>query len=101
MPDWDAIHQEAEKMVDRIKGIDLSVVKETIDYFIARRYDRAAVEKYLQLMSTNPPRRSNNSRKYYQSMRDVWKNLRTKLSGADLARALAWAERLARVERWR
>jgi dsDNA-binding SOS-regulon protein len=96
MPDWDAIMDEAERLAELLqqKQIDLSEAEKLLGYFVYKNYDPAAVSRYLDIMSKNPPPRSKRS----QSLKEIWSGWRTDLAGADKARAWGWAVRIARTK---
>jgi len=100
MPDWDAIMDEAERLAGLLqqKQIDLSEAEKLLGYFVYKNYDPAAVSRYLDIMSENPPPRSKRSQLYFRSLKEIWSGWRTDLAGADKARAWGWAVRIARTQ---
>ncbi len=108
MVDWDAINREAERLADELSQADteldkakklLDEAEKLKDYFLFKNCDEFAVRKYLDTMATNPPPRSRQTPRCYQTLRDIWNRWNTSLTGIDKARAWGLAVRIAKARK--
>lgn len=98
---WEQIHREAAALAQGLiqQRVDLNEAAKLGDYYRMKGYSDAAVKKYLMLMATQPPVRSNRTKPHFTAMRSIWNSWQTSLQGPDKARAWEWGIRLARIKR--
>lgn len=101
MANWERILDAAEQLARQLRGrdIDYNEAKKALDFYLANGCDDRVMQDYLNLMATQPPARSKQTRRYYQALRDVWSQWQPGLQGIDKARAAGWALRMATEKR--
>jgi hypothetical protein len=98
MSDTNAMLNDAEWLARqfRQRDVDLSEAQKAGAYYISKKCNDAAMARYLELMATNPPPRSQRSRSHFRNLWDIWRTWQTGLTGKDKAQAWGWGVRLAR-----
>ena len=99
MSDWERIMKEAEWLAERFLRleVDLAEAEKVGDYYVSRKHDDGAMERFLQLMAGNPPPRSRRSQRHFQNLWDIWRQWRSSLRGEEKARAWGWGVRMAKA----
>lgn len=98
MSDTDAMLDDAEWLARQLRqrNVDLSEAQKAGGYYASKEYDDKAMARYLQVMATNPPPRSQRSQSHFRNLWDIWRTWQTGLTGKDKAQAWGWGVRLAR-----
>jgi hypothetical protein len=107
---WDKIMEAAEHLSNKIREMTkeykdekriksfLGEAEKSLQYYVFKKYDDTAMERYLKEMAENPPPRSNQTRGYYQKIYHIWQQWSPQcgLTGVDKARAWGWGVRIAK-----
>ena len=110
---WDKIMEAAEHLSNKIREMTkeykdekqiksfLGEAEKSLQYYVFKKYDDTAMERYLKEMAENPPPRSKRTQGHYRELYRIWQQwspqcVRDGLDGMDKARAWNWGIRMAR-----
>jgi mRNA-degrading endonuclease RelE of RelBE toxin-antitoxin system len=110
---WDKIMEAAEHLSSKIREMTkeykdekqiksfLGEAEKSLQYYVFKKYDDTAMERYLKEMAENPPPRSKQTRNHYQKIYRIWQEWSRHcksegLEGVDMARAWGWGVRIAK-----
>ena len=89
-------------MANRLSNsdVDPNEVAKAVQFFTYYGFDTELFQRYLSTMADNPPPRSRRTKRYYETIKQVW---RTPVSTSDPKKKRmpwSWAVRLMRAAHW-
>ncbi len=94
--DWERIVTEGRRLAHLIPQdrVNPSESEAGLEYYISTGFNDEKLAKFLDLMISNPPRRSRRTRGYYENLkRALLHTWNTSLTGEEKAMAWGWAIR--------
>jgi len=97
-----AVITEAQRVANRLSNsdVDPNEVAKAVQFFTYYGFDTELFQRYLSTMADNPPPRSRRTKRYYETIKQVWRSSGVNLRPEEKAYAWSWAVRLMRAAHW-